>query len=73
MDIANHFNNYFCEVGKSLADQINDSCIKDPSHFLRNRIPEPIFIAPTYPQEIKRIISSLRNSSSSDPERFSSL
>ena len=71
-DIANHFNNYFCGIGKSLADQIKDSCNKDPSHFLRNRIPESIFIAPTYPQEIERIISSLPNSSSSGPESFSS-
>ena len=70
-DIANHFNNYFCGIGKSLADQINDSCNKDPSHFLRNRIPESIFSAPTYPQEIERIISSLRNSSSSGREGFS--
>ena len=69
-DIANHFNNYFCGIGKSLADQINDSCNKDPSHFLRNRIPESIFIAPTYPQEIERIMSSLRNSFSSGPEGF---
>ena len=70
-DIANHFNNYFCGIGKSLADQINESCDKDPSHFLRNRIPESIFIVPTYPQEIERIISPLHNSSSG-PEGFSS-
>ena len=70
-DIANHFNNYFCGIGKSLAYQINDTCSKDSSHFLRIRIPESIFIAPKYPQEIKQIISSLRNSSSSGPEGFS--
>ena len=73
-DIANHFKNYFCRMGKSLANQINyDSSSKDPSQFLRNRIPESIFIAPTYPQEIKRIIPSLRNSSSSGPKGLSSI
>ena len=72
-DNANHFYNYFRQIGKSLADQTNyDSCNIDPSYFLRNRTPESIFIAPTYPQEIKRIISSLRNSFSSGPEGFSS-
>ena len=72
-DIAQSFNNFFCNIGQSLAVQVTatPSSIK-PSYYLHNRVTDSIFLAPSYPQEILRIISSLQSSSSCGPDNISS-
>ena len=71
--IAQSFNNFFCNIGQSLAVQVTatPSSIK-PSYYLHNRVTDSIFLAPSYPQDILRIISSLQSSSSCGPDNISS-
>ena len=71
-DIANHFNEFFCKIGQSLADKVNRAGNENPIKYLNNRINESIFLTPTNFQEISRIISSLKNSSSFGPDGISS-
>ena len=71
-DIANHFNKFFCKIGQSLADKVNRAGNENPIKYLNNRINESIFLTPTNFQEISRIISSLKNSSSFGPDGISS-
>ena len=61
-DIANHFNEFFCKIGQSLADKVNRAGNKNPIKYLNNRINESVFLTPTNFQEISRIIFSLKNS-----------
>ena len=72
-DIAQSFNNFFCNIGQSLAVQVTatPSSIK-PSYYLHNSVTDSIFLAPSYPQEILRIILSLQSSSSCGPDNISS-
>ena len=71
-NIANHFNKFFCKIGQSLADKVNRAGNENPIKYLNNRINESIFLTPTNFQEISRIISSLKNSSSFGPDGISS-
>ena len=66
-DIANHFNEFFCKTGQSSADKVNREGNENPIKYLKNRINESVFLTPTNLQEISRIISSLKNSSSFGP------
>ena len=70
-DIADHFNKFFCKIGQSLADKVNRAGNKNPIKHLKNRINESVFLTPTNLQEISRIISSLKNSSSFGPDGIS--
>ena len=70
-DIANHFNEFFCKIGQSLADKVNRAGNETPIEYLNNRINESVFLTPTNFQEISRIIS-LKNSSSFGPDGISS-
>ena len=51
-------------MGQSLADKVNRAGNENPLKYLNNRINESVFLTPTNFQEISRIISSLKNSSS---------
>ena len=69
-DIANHFNEFFCKIGQSLANKVNRAGNENPIKYLKNRINESVFLTPTNLQEI-RIISSLKNISSFGPNGIS--
>ena len=55
---ANIFNNYFVNVGSQINKTI-PRIKKSPTGYLKNRIPELIFLAPVTPEEIEIIIHSL--------------
>ena len=71
-DIANHFNEFFCKIGQSLAYKVNRAGSENSIKYLKNRINESVFLTPTNLHEISRIISSLKNSSSFGPDGKSS-
>ena len=56
--MANIFNNYFVNVGSQIDKTIPRSK-KSPTDYLKNRVPESIFLAPVTPEEIEIIIHSL--------------
>ena len=56
--MANIFNNYFVNVGSQI-DKTIPRTKKSPTDYLKNRIPESIFLAPATPEEIEIIINSL--------------
>jgi hypothetical protein len=61
-DIANHFCDYFTNVGPGLAAKIPEP-INRYSHYLtksQSRNPKTLFLGPTDPQEIFKIIMSLK-------------
>ena len=43
-DIANHFNEFFCKIGQSLADKVNRAGNENPIKYLNNRINESVFL-----------------------------
>ena len=60
--IANRYvNEFFCNVGQSLADKINCTDNENPTEYFTNRINKSVFLTTTNLQEISRIISSLKN------------
>ena len=61
--IADKFNEYFINIGPTLAKDIPSSD-RTPSDYLHNRIQESFFFAPVLENEILMIISKLKNSSS---------
>ena len=65
-DIANAFNHYFVNVGKSLSQAIPrvDASF---SSFLFNPLPHSFFLSPTSVQEIQDIILSLKSGKASGP------
>ena len=71
-DIAKHFNEFFCQIGQSLADKVNRAGNNNQIKYLNNRIYESVFLTPTNFQEISKIISSVKNSSSFGPDGISS-
>ena len=63
--IANRYlNEFFCNLGQSLADIMNCTDNENLTNYLTNRINKSVFLIPSNLQEISRIISSLKNSSS---------
>ena len=62
-EIANHFNSYFCNIGKKLADKI---CSKetDLKKYMKNPNPNSIFISPVTESELYKIISKLNTNKS---------
>ena len=55
--IADCFNNHFCSIGKSLADNIDSSRPLSYSLYLQNRINASMFLRPTTAAEIYNLIS----------------
>ena len=56
--MANIFNNYFINVGSQI-DETIPRTKKSPTDYLKNRIPESIFLAPVTREEIEIIVNSL--------------
>ena len=54
--MANIFNNYFVNVGSQI-DQRIPRTKKSPTDYLKNKVPESIFLAPITPLEIEVNIS----------------
>ena len=60
--ICNSFNNFFANIGSSLASKI-PKCNKCPLSYIKNNIVDSIYIEGVSSDEIKNIIISLKNSS----------
>ena len=59
LDIADKFNNYFCRVGKVLAEKIKLSNLNNFQQYLCNRVCSSMFLNPTSTFEICYIINQL--------------
>ena len=57
--ISNKFNDFFINIGPTLARAIPDSKNK-PSHYLGQRLGETVFLAPVTQEEIKLKINHLK-------------
>ena len=64
MEIAEHFNNFFVNIGSDLRKKI-PPCSKAPKEFFRGNYCSSMFLAPTTAGEITDIINNLKNSTSS--------
>jgi len=58
------FNTYFREIGTKLASNIHPTGKHKFATYLKNRISSSMFLTPTTPFEVNRIISSLKTSKS---------
>ena len=61
--VADHFNNYFANVGSDLAKKI-PNCVENPIDYLKGRQADSMFFTPTTQFEIIDIISNLKNTNS---------
>ena len=61
--IVDRFNDYFINIGPTLAQAIPENINNSPQHYLRNRISESIFFQPVLENEILQNIGKLKNSS----------
>ena len=59
-DIAEAFNNYFCNVGTNLANKIPNTTL-NYKHYLKHPILETIFLNPVDELELKKIVMSLND------------
>jgi hypothetical protein len=64
---SDQFNNYFVSVGSSLNDKIGEPSIT-PSDYISETYPHSFFASPIHELEIKMIVNSLSNSTSSGPD-----
>ena len=62
LEIANHFDNYFANIGPNLAKVIPDTTITH-NEFLKDSCNNSIFLQPVTDEEIYNIIKSLKNGS----------
>lgn len=60
--IANEFNNYFVNIGPSLANNI-PPVSRQPTDYISHSPAHSLFFSPTVPSEINSVISHLKNSS----------
>ena len=65
-EVANHFNDFFTSVADSLRSKLPQSN-SHFSRFLKNRNQNSIFLRPTTPEEITKIIGDFSDSKSSGP------
>ena len=66
--MSNAFNDFFTKIGPKLDKEIpTPKRNRDPTYYLKSRVPVTFLISPTTPKEIIDIISSLDNSKSSGP------
>ena len=71
--MANIFNDYFCDVGKTLAEEIPDcSSVNKFKSYLHKRVSCCLFLSPATPTEIFHQINSLKNSKSCGHDEVSS-
>ena len=64
--VANHFNDFFTSIADSIRETIPPTN-KNFSDFLRNRNLHSLFLAPSTPEEVIKVINSLSLSKSSGP------
>ena len=64
--VANHFNDFFTSVADSLRSKLPPTN-SNFSRFLKNQNPNSIFLRPTTPEEIFKIIGDFSDSKSSGP------
>lgn len=69
--IANAFCEYFANVGPDYASKIPKSNLM-PSYYMKNKNKNSIFINPTDPEEIDKIISNLKSKNSSGHDNINS-
>ena len=60
--ISDAFNSFFINIGPSLADKI-DQMNTTPSHFLKTKNPDCMNLQPVILEEVKLIISNLKDGS----------
>ena len=70
--MAESFNDYFCTVGKNLADKFPVHKDNNLKKFLGTRISPSLFLTSTTPLEILNRTNSLKNSKSCGLEKISS-
>ena len=63
IDIANHLNHYFANIGNIISAN-SDNNNHNFNEFLIDSYPNSFYLSPTSPQEVNKIILSLRNKSS---------
>ena len=63
-EIADCFNNHFCSIGQSLADKIVSSSSTSFCNYLQNRVNSSMFLRPTSPTEIYKVIFQLNSNKS---------
>ena len=61
-DIANRFNNFFVNIGASLAKNIPVSDKKNPSDYMSHDVFELFYLSPVTEAEVDKIISNFRDS-----------
>ena len=57
-NIVTRFNNYFTNIGPSLAKNI-PVVDNNPNDYLKNRVEDTIFLKPLEEEELKEVISNL--------------
>ena len=62
--IAKSFNDYFSEIGKTLADQLKPSSESEHTKYLIKRLHQSLFLTPTTSFEVFNLISGLKNTKS---------
>ena len=66
--MADAFNEFFTKIGPKLDEGIpNARRDRDPTFYLKSRVPVSFLISPTNPREIKELIGNLDDSKSSGP------
>ena len=70
--MAEEFNKYFSEIGKSLADKINNVNKNDYINYLPERLSSSLFLNPTTPNEVFKVICSLKDTKSCGYDNISS-
>jgi hypothetical protein len=67
-EISNQFNSFFTGIGPSLANKMATSNSITPSHYLKTRISNSIFLAPVTPEEIIDLTKLLKDGKSAGPD-----
>ena len=57
--IAEHFNKYFCNIGKALADKVDSVTSYDYCSYLLDPLSSSMFFHPTFDTKIINIINQL--------------
>ena len=70
--ISNLFNDYFTEIGHSIAHAIDNTDNVKFTAYLRNSVPQTIALTPPLPTEILNIIKSLNPNTATGYENISS-
>jgi len=68
-DVADHFNTYFSNIATKIKEQISARTTFDPGGhkiYMNDPVAHSMFISPTDPAEIQRIICSLKNKTTQD-------